>query len=222
VWKASHRFPHSYNTSGKSVKRFAGWGNEWTTYNFPSIKSLLNTMEWQLTSTTNWHFHFGIGLILKPVIRHRGYVYHWNLALGDAYLYLRYQPWWQKKSRKYTLQIETHTDHLVKFQRLLDALSSHTQKLYFSRCELAYDFPYPMSNVFIASNTGRNMNVYEWTRYFGRKDESKAHAFCRNYDKKEERKWGNARGWNWFIDPMRKYLWEHHPVSAEVQWLLHL
>jgi hypothetical protein len=44
-----------------------------------------------------------------------------------------------------------------------------------------------MSNVFIASKTGRNMNVYEGSRYYGRKDESKAHAFCRNYDKKAER-----------------------------------
>lgn len=31
------------------------------------------------------------------------------------------------------------------------------------------------------------MNVYEGTRYFGRKEESKDHAFCRNYDKKAER-----------------------------------
>lgn len=45
-----------------------------------------------------------------------------------------------------------------------------------------------MSNVFIASNTGRNMNVYEGTRYYGRKFESKDHAFCRNYDKKVEQK----------------------------------
>jgi hypothetical protein len=126
---------------------------------------------------------------IKPAIRHKGYVYHWNLAMDDAYLYLRYQPWWQKKSRKYTLQIETHPNYLVKFQALLVALYSHTQKVYFNRCELAFDFPYPMSNIFIASNTGRNMNVYEGSRYFGRKDESKAHAFCRNYDKKAERKW---------------------------------
>jgi hypothetical protein len=56
---------------------------------------------------------------IRPVIRHKGYVYHWNLGMGDAYLYLRYQPWYQKKSKKYTLQIETHPDHLTKFHRLL-------------------------------------------------------------------------------------------------------
>ncbi|WP_334075552.1 MULTISPECIES: hypothetical protein [Paenibacillus] len=117
---------------------------------------------------------------IEPAIPYKGYVYHWNLALDDAYLYLRYQPWWQKKSRKYSLRIETHPDHLVKFQRLLDALYSHAQKVSFSRCELAYDIPYPMNNAFIASNTGRNMNVYEGTRYYGRKFESKDHAFCRN------------------------------------------
>ncbi|MGG4394581.1 replication initiation factor family protein [Paenibacillus thiaminolyticus] len=123
---------------------------------------------------------------IRPVIRHKGYVYHWNLGVNGAYLYLRYQPWWQKKSRKYTLQIETHPDYLMKFRTLLDALYGHSQEVYFNRCELAYDFPYPMSNVFLASNTGRNMNVYEGTRYFGRKEESKGHAFCRNYDKKAE------------------------------------
>ncbi|GFN30053.1 hypothetical protein [Paenibacillus xylaniclasticus] len=116
---------------------------------------------------------------IRPAIRHKGYVYHWNLGIDDAYLYLRYQPWRQKKSRKYSLQIETHPDHLVKFQRLLDVLYSHTQKVSFSRCELAYDFPYPMSNVFIASNTGR-------------KFESKDHAFCRNYDKKAQQGGGNS------------------------------
>lgn len=126
---------------------------------------------------------------IKPAIRHKGYVYHWHLAMNDAYLYLRYQPWCQKRSMKYTLQIETHPDHLGKFQRLLDALYNHSQKVYFNRSELAFDFPYPMSNVFIASNTGRKMNTYEGTRYFGRKDQRKNHAYCRNYDKKVERKW---------------------------------
>ncbi|KJB84607.1 hypothetical protein AZ66_30050 [Paenibacillus sp. E194] len=53
---------------------------------------------------------------IKPFIRHKGYVYHWNLRMDEAYLYLRYQPWWEKKSRKYTLQIETHPDYLVKFR----------------------------------------------------------------------------------------------------------
>ncbi|WP_068786953.1 hypothetical protein [Paenibacillus phocaensis] len=124
---------------------------------------------------------------IKPCIKHRGYVYHWHLVLGNAYLYLRYQPWYQKKTWKYTLQIETHPDHLAKFQRLIDALYAHTQQVHFSRCELAYDFPYPMSNVFIASNTGRNMNIYEGSRYYGMKYESKSHAFCRNYDKRAER-----------------------------------
>ncbi|MEK3770857.1 hypothetical protein MKY14_20150 [Paenibacillus sp. FSL R5-0887] len=40
-----------------------------------------------------------------------------------------------------------------------------------------------MSNLFITSNTG------EGTRYFGRKDQRKQHAYCHNYDKKLERKW---------------------------------
>lgn len=124
---------------------------------------------------------------IKPVIRHRGYVYHWNLGMDTAYMYLRYQPWWQKKLRKYTLQIETHPDYLVKFRTLLDVLYGHSKEVYFNRCELAYDFPYPMNHVFLASNTGRDMNVYEGTCYFGRKEQSKGHAFCRNYDKKAER-----------------------------------
>lgn len=124
---------------------------------------------------------------IKPAIKHRGYVYHWHLVHDDAYLYLRYQPWYQKKSKKYTLQIETHPDHLIKFQRLLDSLYSHSQQVFFSRTELAFDFPVPMSHIFLASNTGRNMSVYEGSRYFGRKDESKNNAFCRTYDKKAER-----------------------------------
>ncbi|MGW9531167.1 hypothetical protein ACWHAM_26380 [Paenibacillus terrae] len=70
---------------------------------------------------------------IKPVIRHKGYVYHWNLRMDEAYLYLRYQPWWQKKSRKYTLQIETHPNYLVKFRSLLDALYGHSQEVYFNR-----------------------------------------------------------------------------------------
>ncbi|MDH6670710.1 hypothetical protein ACXFAU_16670 [Paenibacillus glucanolyticus] len=55
---------------------------------------------------------------IKTVIRHKGYVYHWNLRVNEAYLYLRHQPWWQRKSMKYTLQIETHADYLMKFSRV--------------------------------------------------------------------------------------------------------
>ncbi|WP_106768770.1 hypothetical protein [Paenibacillus faecalis] len=77
---------------------------------------------------------------VKPAILHRGYVYHWHLTMGDAYLYLRYQPWRQKKSLKYTLQIETHPNYLVTFHRLLEALYNHSQEVYFCRCELAFDF----------------------------------------------------------------------------------
>lgn len=73
--------------------------------------------------------HFLTG---RSCIRHKGYIYHWNIALDDMQMYLRYQPCWQKKSRKYSLQIETHPDHLVKFQRLLGALYIHMQKVSFS------------------------------------------------------------------------------------------
>lgn len=55
---------------------------------------------------------------IRPAIRHKGYVYHWSLGIEDAYLYLRYQPWRQKKSRKYSLQIETHADKEVVTARI--------------------------------------------------------------------------------------------------------
>lgn len=38
-------------------------------------------------------FSFQKWFDIKPSIRHKGYLYHWNLALDDAYLYLLYQPW---------------------------------------------------------------------------------------------------------------------------------
>jgi hypothetical protein len=123
---------------------------------------------------------------IRPVIRHKGYVYHWNLGSESAYLHLCYQPWGQKKARKYSLRIETHPEYLDKYQSLLDALHKHTKDVYFLRCELAYDFPYPMNNVFVASNSGRNLNIYEGTHYFGRKSQRREHAYCRIYDKKAE------------------------------------
>ncbi len=52
--------------------------------------------------------------------------------------------------------------------------------------DVAFDFPIHLSNLLVTSNTGREMNLFQGTRYFGGKGQRGKHGYCRIYDKKKE------------------------------------
>lgn len=125
---------------------------------------------------------------IKEYIKQWGYKYHLHIKeSADEYLHISYQQWGEGRSRKHTLQIETNPLHLNRFSRWLLPLQNQSSSIRFVRSEIAYDIPYPMTNVFTSSLTGRRMNLYEGTRYYGKKSQRQQHGYCRVYDKRAER-----------------------------------
>ncbi|CEH28567.1 replication initiation factor family protein, partial [Aneurinibacillus migulanus] len=129
---------------------------------------------------------------IKPTIREKGFKYHLHIEEhSDRYFHISYQLCYAPKSRKHPLRIETHPDHLEYFQPILDGLKANASSIWFVRCDVAFDISCPMNHVFTASRTGRRMNLYEGTRYYGKKSQRQQAGYCRVYDKckeQEERK----------------------------------
>ncbi|MED0679989.1 replication initiation factor family protein [Aneurinibacillus thermoaerophilus] len=126
---------------------------------------------------------------IKEYIGKTGFKYHLHIReYPDRYFHISYQPYHEPKSMKHTLRIETHPDHLEYFQHILDGLKANASTIWFVRCDVAFDIPCPMNQVFTASRTGRYMNLYEGTRYYGKKSQRQQAGYCRVYDKCKEQK----------------------------------
>ena len=124
---------------------------------------------------------------IDHIIGKYGYHYELHIKKGHkVYLHIYYKPMYQKRSKHYPLRIKTHPAYLEHFSDILERLSREAKEINFIQCDVAFDIPYSLKNVFIASNTGRNMNIYEGTRYFGKRGQSSQHGYCRVYDKKKE------------------------------------
>lgn len=126
---------------------------------------------------------------IKEYIGKTGFKYHLHIReCPDRYFHISYQLCYAPKSKKHPLRIETHPDHLEHFKPILDALRAHASSIWFVRCDVAFDIPRPMNQVFTASRTGRRMNLYEGTRYYGGKRQRQQAGYCRVYDKREEQR----------------------------------
>ncbi|MEC2074003.1 MULTISPECIES: replication initiation factor family protein [Bacillaceae] len=118
-----------------------------------------------------------------------GFRYHQCLKIqktSGAYMKLYYQPKneiWKPVGK---LHIETHPNNIEAFSTLLNALEKISKGVYFIATDVAFDIPVPLNNVFVTSNTGRKMNLFNGTRYFGGKGQRGKNGFCRIYDKKQE------------------------------------
>jgi hypothetical protein len=84
------------------------------------------------------------------------------------------------------LRIETHPKYLSEFSTLLKKLKEISRDIHFVSTDVAFDIPLPLTNIFVTSNTGRQMNIFQGTRYFGGKGQRGKHGYCRIYDKWEE------------------------------------
>lgn len=109
---------------------------------------------------------------INPTIKEKGFKYHFHIhECSNRYLHISYQLCYAPKSRKHTLRIETHPKHLKHFKHILDGLKANASSIWFVRCDVAFDIPFLMNQVFTASSTGRRMNLYEGTRYYGNKSQ---------------------------------------------------
>lgn len=119
----------------------------------------------------------------------QGFKYHLHIKeTKEVYMHISFQPFHEPKSMKHTLRIETHPEHFVTFMSILGQLQRNASSIWFVRCDVAFEIPKPMSQVFTSSRTGRRMNRYEGTRYYGKSNQRQQHGYCRVYDKRVEQR----------------------------------
>lgn len=118
-----------------------------------------------------------------------GLHYHRCLQIrkkSNAYIKLYYQSKYEIWKPFGKLRLETHPKHLSEFSTLLKRLKEICSDIYFVSTDVAFDISLPLNNIFVTSNTGRQMNIFQGTRYFGGKGQRGKHGYCRIYDKREE------------------------------------
>ena len=92
--------------------------------------------------------------------------YHININTGKQFLHISYQLVISPKSRKHTLRIEAYPHYLVHFKDWLMQIQSHAKEVLFVRCDVAFDIPRRMNEVFTMSLKGRKLRPYLGTRYY--------------------------------------------------------
>lgn len=125
---------------------------------------------------------------ISNIRSNEGFHYHRCLQIskGDAYIKLYYQSKYEIWKPVGKLRLETHPKYLSEFSTILKKLKEISRDIYFVSTDVAFDIPLPLNNIFVTSNTGRQMNIFQGTRYFGGKGQRGKHGYCRIYDKREE------------------------------------
>ncbi|UAL52284.1 replication initiation factor family protein [Metabacillus dongyingensis] len=126
---------------------------------------------------------------ISNIRSNEGFHYHRCLQIskkGGAYIKFYYQSKYEIWKPFGKLRLETHPKHLSEFSTLLNRLKEICSDIYFVSTDVAFDIPLPLNNIFVTSNTGRQMNIFQGTRYFGGKGQRGKHGYCRIYDKREE------------------------------------
>jgi len=151
-------------------------------------------IEFTKVSMDFWNSYFSDNVMLVfntyPKIGKYGFKYRMNLEMSSngAKADVKYQPYHEGKQKAYSLWVEINPKYLDDFKFMLDELACEAREVNFVLCDVAFDIPVGMRNVFIDSNYGRNMNLYEGTRYYGKRGDSNKHGYCRIYDKAIEQK----------------------------------
>lgn len=95
----------------------------------------------------------------------------------------------------YTLRLETRPEQLERFSEIMEELRDMASDIDFVSCDVAYDVPVALGDVFIASkDMRRKLRPYKGTRYFGLPHQRKQNGYFRVYDKELElREWRGIR-----------------------------
>ncbi|OAS16114.1 replication initiation factor family protein [Paenibacillus oryzisoli] len=113
------------------------------------------------------------------------YVYQMHVRLEEGvYLHVFYRNFREIDGGLYTLRLETRPEHFERFTDILGELRHVASGIDFVSCDLAYDVPYALGDVFVAPNDmRRKLRKHNDTRYFGLPHQRKQNGYCRVYDK---------------------------------------
>jgi hypothetical protein len=126
------------------------------------------------------------------------YVYqlHIRRERGE-YLHVFYRNFRETDGGLYTLRVETRPEHLERFGGILEEFRKISSGIDFVSCDVAYDVPVALGNIFIApTDARRKLRLHKGSRYFAQPHQRKQNAYCRVYDKALE-------------------LWQRHGIEIE-------
>ncbi|NUU59601.1 hypothetical protein [Paenibacillus agri] len=84
------------------------------------------------------------------------------------------------------MRIEVYPKSLIYFRQWLEQIRDYAKRVLFVRCDVAYEIPAPIQDVFTMSKTGRKLRLFKGTRYYNGKHQRQEDGYCRAYDKKRE------------------------------------
>ncbi len=87
----------------------------------------------------------------KLRLMEKGFKYHLHVRDDEHYLHISYQLTFVPKPRKNMLRIEFHPDSLVHFYSWLKPIKDYAREILFVRCDVAFDIPLPISELFTSS-----------------------------------------------------------------------
>jgi hypothetical protein len=73
------------------------------------------------------------------------------------------------KTLKNLLRVEVYPKSLVYFKDWLEQIRNHASEVLFVRCDVAFDIPCMLSDVFTMSLKGRKLRLLKGTRYYNGK-----------------------------------------------------
>jgi hypothetical protein len=120
-------------------------------------------------------------------LRRIAYCEKLTFDVDSKYLCMLYQNFNEPISQCYTLRVETHPDYLPIFLTYLKPFLERAKEVRFVWCDVAYDVPIHLDNIFVMSKDNRRKpNLEQGTIYFGHSGQRKSDAYCRIYDKRKE------------------------------------
>ena len=123
---------------------------------------------------------------VRMTVGERGFQYRIRINTREHFLHLSYKLIYAPRTQKNTLRIEAYPKSLVYFRQWLEQIRDYAKQVLFVRCDVAYDIPAPIHDVFTMSKTGRKLRLFKGTRYYNGKHQRQEDGYCRVYDKKRE------------------------------------
>ncbi|MGM1022538.1 MAG: replication initiation factor family protein [Bacillota bacterium] len=123
---------------------------------------------------------------VRMTVGDRGFQYRIRINTGEHFLHLSYKLVYAPKTRKNTLRIEVYPKSLVYFRHWLEQIRDYANEILFVRCDVAFDIPVPINDLFTMSIKGRRLRPFKGTRYYNGKHQRQEDGYCRVYDKKRQ------------------------------------
>lgn len=149
---------------------------------------------------------------VKMTVGDRGFQYRIRINTEEHFMHISYKLVYASKTRKNTLRIEAYPKSLVYFRYWLEQIRDYANEILFVRCDVAFDIPFRINDLFKMSTKGRKLRLFKGTRYYNGKHQRQEMAIvgcmtrsvnCRRQDGKKFKE--SKRGWRLYMPRRGRY-----------------